>query len=129
MTKATANNDHNILETTRIIHTSTGLGLSESGRASDSAAGQYPNDGSREIGGRPQITTRLTPARNTSRPQHGKRTKATLKIASLNMRGRGTDKWNHINQLIRDNKIGILAIQETHLDDDKKDRLELLFPK
>ncbi|KAG2037391.1 Endonuclease/exonuclease/phosphatase, partial [Suillus americanus] len=34
------------------------------------------------------------------------------------MRGRwhnGTDKWLHINQIVREKKIGILALQETHL--------------
>jgi exonuclease III len=35
------------------------------------------------------------------------------------MRGGGSqstqNKWNHINQLMRDRKIGILALQETHL--------------
>ncbi|KAF8240696.1 hypothetical protein L208DRAFT_1514992 [Tricholoma matsutake] len=34
------------------------------------------------------------------------------------MRGRwhgSTDKWNHVNQLVQTEKIGILALQETHL--------------
>jgi hypothetical protein len=58
-----------------------------------------------------------------------KRTKATMKIASLNMRGRGTDKWNNINQLIREKKIGILAIQESHLSDVHVEQLHKLFHK
>ena len=48
-----------------------------------------------------------------------------IKIASLNMRGYGTctapnptavgDKWMRLNQLLRDSRIAILALQETHL--------------
>jgi ribonuclease HI/exonuclease III len=129
MTKATANNDHNRIETNRTIHTGTGLSLSESRRAIDSAASQSSNDRPREIRGRPQTTTIPTLIRTTNRPHQGKKTKATLKIASLNLRGRGLEKWNHVNQLLRDNKIGILAVQESHLDDDKIIRLETLFPK
>lgn len=50
------------------------------------------------------------------------RTKANIKIASLNIRGGGSAatsyKWNHINQLMRERKIGILTIQESHLSKD-----------
>lgn len=62
-----------------------------------------------------------------------KNTRATLKIASLNMRGRGSpqtqDKWNHINQILREKSIAILALQETHLSKDHVDRLHTLFGK
>jgi exonuclease III len=73
-------------------------------------------------------TIRIQPTRS-SRPKISKKTKATLKIASLNMRGHGDDKWNHINQIIREKKIGVLATQETHLDDNHVDRLHNLFDK
>ena len=72
------------------------------------------------------------PEQQPAAPQQAKikkRTKATLKIASLNMRGRGNDKWNHINQIIRDKKIGVLVAQETHLDDNQVDHLHSLFDK
>jgi exonuclease III len=62
-------------------------------------------------------------------PNCRKKTKVTLKIASLNMRGRGEDKWHCINQLIRDKKIGILALQETHLTEQLVDSLEALYHK
>jgi ribonuclease HI/exonuclease III len=58
-----------------------------------------------------------------------KKTKATLKIASLNMRGRGIDKWNNINQVIREKKIGILAVQESHLSEMHVNQLHELFHK
>jgi len=59
-----------------------------------------------------------------------KRTKANIKMASLNMRGRfhnGSDKWLHINQLLRDDRIAILALQETHLNKEQTDRINNMF--
>lgn len=63
-----------------------------------------------------------------------KNTRATLKIASLNIKGRGSqlatqldNKWNHINQLMRDKQIEILAVQETHLSDHHVQDLHTLF--
>lgn len=42
------------------------------------------------------------------------------------MRGRwhnGADKWPHINQLVKEQKIGILALQETHLTKEDEDTI------
>ncbi|KAG1764439.1 Endonuclease/exonuclease/phosphatase [Suillus occidentalis] len=39
------------------------------------------------------------------------------------MRGRwheGSDKWKHINQIVKDQKLGVLALQETHLTKDEE---------
>ncbi|KAF5388409.1 hypothetical protein D9615_000307 [Tricholomella constricta] len=65
-----------------------------------------------------------------------KETKAAIRATSLNIRGyrsagdgRNGSKWFHINQLIRDNRIGILAVQETHLTEERRDELEKLFSK
>ncbi|KAF5336211.1 hypothetical protein D9758_017781 [Tetrapyrgos nigripes] len=51
-----------------------------------------------------------------------KNTKAAIRIASLNIRGYGhtntthpTHKWRHVNQIMRDKRIGILMVQEAHL--------------
>ncbi|RDX56698.1 DNase I-like protein [Lentinus brumalis] len=61
-------------------------------------------------------------------------TKSKLTIASLNMRGYGrlqpgqaTDKWMTINQVIRDSKIAVLALQETHLTEERVCDLNTLF--
>ncbi|KAJ6536326.1 Endonuclease/exonuclease/phosphatase, partial [Mycena capillaripes] len=47
------------------------------------------------------------------------------------MRGRfdrdGQDKCLHINQIMRDKRIGVLAVQETHLTDSECDNLSKLF--
>ncbi|KAL1945502.1 hypothetical protein VTO73DRAFT_2353 [Trametes versicolor] len=69
-----------------------------------------------------------------SRSQRPRSTKARVKLASLNMRGLGPsdatgmpDKWMRINQIVRDSKIAILAIQEAHLECEKADQLNELF--
>ncbi|KAH9850139.1 Endonuclease/exonuclease/phosphatase, partial [Lenzites betulinus] len=62
-------------------------------------------------------------------------TSARLILASLNMNGYTTasgtaapcNKWMLINQLMRDEKLSILALQETHLTDDRITELRTLF--
>ncbi|KAI0342654.1 DNase I-like protein, partial [Trametopsis cervina] len=51
--------------------------------------------------------------------------RASLNVGTLNMKGHGygnpdhpRNKWLHINQLVRNKKLGILAVQETHMTDD-----------
>ncbi|KAJ6469896.1 Endonuclease/exonuclease/phosphatase, partial [Mycena sanguinolenta] len=61
-----------------------------------------------------------------------KKTKGYIKISSLNMRGRfnkGEDKWLRINQLMRDRKIGILTLQETHLAPADVEDIHKIFGK
>ena len=62
-----------------------------------------------------------------------KKTKAVLKLATLNIRGGGSvatqGKWNHINQIIRDKKIAILAIQESHLNEASLNNLNTFYHK
>src|ERR1700677_1831474 len=50
---------------------------------------------------------------------------ANIKIATLNIRGCNTttangpnNKWCDLNQVLRDTKTGIIALQETHLTDE-----------
>ncbi|KAF8196517.1 Endonuclease/exonuclease/phosphatase, partial [Pholiota molesta] len=60
------------------------------------------------------------------------RTRSSIKVASLNMRGRhhrGVDKWMHINQIMQDQKIGILCLQETHLSPNDLDSIHTKFGK
>lgn len=55
---------------------------------------------------------------------------ARLKIASLNIKGRRSGdikKWMHIPQIMRERKIGILAVQETHLTDELAQQFEDMF--
>ncbi|EPS95047.1 hypothetical protein FOMPIDRAFT_1133216 [Fomitopsis schrenkii] len=62
----------------------------------------------------------------------GRKTKAALKVGSLNLSGRGTiadcnGKWGAINQLMREKRIGILAIQESHLTDEDVNLIHQLY--
>ncbi|KAJ7931861.1 hypothetical protein B0H13DRAFT_1593855 [Mycena leptocephala] len=47
------------------------------------------------------------------------------------MRGRfdsdGQDKWLHVNQMMHDKRIAVLALQETHLIDCERDKMNTLF--
>ncbi|KAF8053963.1 Endonuclease/exonuclease/phosphatase [Lyophyllum atratum] len=80
---------------------------------------------------------RETPPPPEQGPRSRQRTKRTaIRIASLNIRGYrasgsspGDSKWYHINQLMREKRIGILLVQETHLTDDRKTEIESLFEK
>ncbi|KAG6875692.1 hypothetical protein C0992_002812 [Termitomyces sp. T32_za158] len=61
-------------------------------------------------------------------------TKAAMKIASLNIRGfmeagGRLMKWNHISQLMLQKRIGILAVQETHLTEERREGIKSLFRK
>ncbi len=60
-----------------------------------------------------------------------RRTKGRITIASLNMRGGGgggaNEKWMRINQLLRDRKLAVVALQETHLATEKMEDLNELF--
>ena len=54
----------------------------------------------------------------------------SLKVASLNIKGRRSgdiEKWMHIPQIVREKKIGVLAVQETHLTDELAERFNNLF--
>ena len=65
-----------------------------------------------------------------------KNTKASIKIAALNIRGNGhldlsngKNKWNHVNQIMREGKIGILAVGEAHLNAEQSRNIEQIFGK
>jgi exonuclease III len=68
-----------------------------------------------------------------------KNTKAAIKIASLNMKGRGDvrnlasdskkNKWYHINQVMREQNIGVLAVQETHMTEELQTSIEATFKR
>lgn len=56
-------------------------------------------------------------------------------IASLNIKGftssdarpHASNKWLLVNQVMRDKRIGVLAVQETHLSEERKCEIENLF--
>lgn len=73
----------------------------------------------------------LTPGERAKlRVQKPKKTRAHINIATLNMRGhhhQGIDKWMNINQILWNNKLGVLCLQETHLSRLDADDLTRFF--
>ncbi|KAI0659859.1 Endonuclease/exonuclease/phosphatase, partial [Cubamyces menziesii] len=62
------------------------------------------------------------------------RGRTCIRLASLNMRGAGPEcqggigeKWMRINQILRENRIAVLALQETHLNDTQAAAVNALF--
>ena len=63
-----------------------------------------------------------------------KSSNASIKVPSLNMRGRRgsnplipPNKWEGINQVMKLKKIGILTIHEAHLTNQRKEELETQY--
>ncbi|KAF6764366.1 Endonuclease/exonuclease/phosphatase, partial [Ephemerocybe angulata] len=60
-------------------------------------------------------------------------TRAALRIASLNMKGGGSQgtahKWRFINQLVRDESLSMITLQETHLTDERRDEIQADFDR
>ncbi|EPT00219.1 hypothetical protein FOMPIDRAFT_1030516 [Fomitopsis schrenkii] len=68
----------------------------------------------------------------TRNPNKGRKTKAALLVGSLNLNGRGNiangiSKWGAVNQLLREKRIGLLAVQETHLDEEDESTVRNLY--
>ncbi|KAF5352050.1 hypothetical protein D9758_009406 [Tetrapyrgos nigripes] len=69
--------------------------------------------------------------------RRNKDTKASIKVASLNIRGYGPNenlednknKWNYINQFVRQKRIGVLLVQETHMDESRRQKIQDKFSK
>lgn len=82
--------------------------------------------------GRPPQAMPCRTTGHSDRPS-GRHTKASLNICSLNLNGRGgpvgpqNRKWNEINQLVREDRIGLLCLQETHLSADDSDTVKKLY--
>ncbi|KAK0471746.1 Endonuclease/exonuclease/phosphatase, partial [Armillaria novae-zelandiae] len=61
-------------------------------------------------------------------------TKAWWVVASLNMKGRGDQnplksKWSDINRIIKEQKISILTLQETHLSEEYAEEIAKVYGK
>ncbi|KAI4517378.1 DNase I-like protein, partial [Schizophyllum commune Loenen D] len=69
-------------------------------------------------------------------PECQKKTASILKVATLNMNGRGHEdptiydgKWHRLFDMVRDKRIDILALNETHLDDAAVEKIHDRFGK
>lgn len=85
------------------------------------------------VNGSGEALTEVARAPQGSRARKPK-SRARIKVASLNIRGFGVEnnidgssKWMLVNQLVRDQRIAILALQETHLNDERANLLNTVF--
>jgi hypothetical protein len=59
-----------------------------------------------------------------------KTTKASIKLAALNIRGNGKEKkWWKLNQIINRERIGISIVGEAHLDEDRLESIDQIFKR
>ena len=101
----------------------------QGGRAADARQESVGRAQNREAADARQATKPRVEPKSKSK---GRKTKAGLLVGSINLSGRGEisrggDKWSAINQLLRERRIGILAIQETHLDDGAAETIKRLY--
>ena len=74
---------------------------------------------------------------NETNINHHVKKRANINIATLNLNGASAptvnlnvvDKWARINSTLRNNKIAILALQETHLDEEMAETIQRCFGK
>ncbi|KAF9027912.1 DNase I-like protein [Hymenopellis radicata] len=70
--------------------------------------------------------TEVRPENRSKRGRHGKKTKAHIRISSLNVKGRRShteegeivEKINEIPTMMKNKRVNVLALQETHYDED-----------
>ena len=68
-------------------------------------------------------------------PTQKKSKRANINIATLNMNGfkangmTNLEKWSRVNKMLNQHKIAILALQETHLDQERTDAIHSAFGK
>jgi exonuclease III len=77
------------------------------------------------------------PAAPRDRKKKGKKnTKASVKLAALNIKGNGNpsarhvdNKWYEVWQIVREQRIGVLIVGEAHMDDRLKAEIDSLFSR
>lgn len=67
------------------------------------------------------------------KPEGSGTKKASIMIASLNIKGYGHvgamnngNKWNHVNQVMREKRIGVLVVQEAHMTKERREDVETI---
>ncbi|KAK7040434.1 DNase I-like protein, partial [Favolaschia claudopus] len=80
------------------------------------------------------VPQRVFPGPATARQTGKKNTKASVKVAALNIKGNGNpspyhpnNKWWHIWQIMREERLGVLVTTESHLDGPHRDAIHVLF--
>lgn len=98
-----------------------------------------PRDVPSENGGGPATQPHQADRQHVTETQNKppKKTRANMTLATLNMNGRAShtlgpnpiSKWTLINQLMREQRIDILCLQETHLTQEHQDQINNLFAR
>ncbi|KDQ31792.1 hypothetical protein PLEOSDRAFT_154006, partial [Pleurotus ostreatus PC15] len=112
-------------------HTGSSQHAANSNPAQD---GGPPNDNRRAHDANP-AAARENAETMRKKGKKGRSNRATIKVASFNMKGYSTSqeedgpmaKWLKINQIMRENKYGIMILQETHMDDEREQTIQNLF--
>jgi ribonuclease HI/exonuclease III len=103
---------------------------STSGHTNDS---QEPSDTTPQTRGRAEPPRDQRPAWQRKKRIIGKKRKANIRIATLNMNGRASqdmnmnEKWRELQNHMKKNKIAIVMLQETHLGSEHLESLERIF--
>ncbi|EJD38136.1 hypothetical protein AURDEDRAFT_129016 [Auricularia subglabra TFB-10046 SS5] len=92
----------------------------------------------RRAAARPFLARPVPVTAGQRRPVHGKqmRERAHIHIGTLNMNGRGASrvsfsgsKWPEVNATIREHRLAVLVLQETHLNDSHLADIKRLYPR
>lgn len=67
-------------------------------------------------------------------PNHAKKTRAAIRIASLNIKGGGAsqaaqNKWKDISEIVKYHNLSLIALQETHLTPERCNELNKLYQR
>lgn len=116
--------------------------LSGNRGGSPHTAGTTPDDVPREIGGGTppmphQANNDNHNPRDHTHTKKNKKSRANILVATLNMRGRASpdlgnstiSKWSTVQNVMREKKIGILCVQETHLTQEHEMQIESLYSR
>ncbi|KAI0656074.1 Endonuclease/exonuclease/phosphatase, partial [Cubamyces menziesii] len=140
-TRAHNDNTHHAAQTSadgqRRLGGDRGAGPHAARPISDDAPAENGGSGRLEAVAEEGRPTRWGPGEGSGRKSRRLRRKARahLKVASLNMKGWGqttrgvSEKWMRINQMMKEKKIAILALQETHLNNERVATLNDIFAK
>lgn len=105
-------------------------------QGSDDELSDSTSDESNDNNHNPELPRPPRRKRRASERAHKKNTKAGIRVGTLNMRGFGNpsvyhrdNKWKYINNLVKKKRIGIIALQETHLTDERREQIEQRYTR
>ena len=117
-------------------HGHTGTDRDRSQPGTDECRSDPDNHRNRHECRRPQLRSQAQTRQPDFRPINLEgsavhKTRANISIGTLNIKGASTDdaKWDKIHDIIKDENLAVLALQETHVKDDKIATLNRKFER